>query len=139
MLTLIIDSNVLISALIKNGFTRKILTHFDLNFVFPEYGIEEIYSYKKLIMKKSGINEKEFDVLLLRLLKYIQLIPLDMIIKYRIEANDIMGKIDKKDVPFIAAALALNCSIWSDDKHFKKQKEIKIFTTKEVMEIYRNE
>jgi predicted nucleic acid-binding protein len=50
-----------------------------------------------------------------------------------------MGKIDKKDVPFIAAALALNCSIWSDDKHFKKQKEIKIFTTKEVMEIYRNE
>ncbi len=47
-----------------------------------------------------------------------------------------MSKIDKNDVVFIAAALALNCPIWSDDKHFKKQKEIKIFTTKEISKMY---
>ena len=49
-----------------------------------------------------------------------------------------MGHIDKKDTIFVAVALALNCSIWSDDRHFKKQKRIEIFTTKDIFEMYTN-
>ena len=33
-----------------------------------------------------------------------------------------MNKIDPKDTPFIAAALATESDIWSDDAHFEKQK-----------------
>ncbi|HID40035.1 MAG TPA: hypothetical protein EYP36_11045, partial [Calditrichaeota bacterium] len=39
------------------------------------------------------------------------------------------------DVQFIAAALATKSTIWSDDKHFKKQDEVKILTTKELIEM----
>ena len=83
MHTLIIDSNILISALIKKGPTRKILINFNRNFLFPEQGLEEIYFYKSEIIRKAKINEKEFDVLLLRLLKYIKLIPMDIFINFK--------------------------------------------------------
>ena len=56
----------------------------------------------------------------------------DLILEHKNKAKEIMGKIDKDDVIFIATALAKNAVIWSDDKHFQKQKEIKIFTTKEI-------
>ena len=46
---------------------------------------------------------------------------------------DIMDRIDKNDTPFIAAALAANLPIWSDDKHFEKQNKIKIFKTKDLV------
>ena len=132
MRTLIIDTNVMISALIKNGLTREILTDFNMNFIFPEQGLGEIYFYKSEIIRKAKINERKFDVLLLRLLKYIRLIPTEIFIDFREEADKIMSKIDRDDVVFIACALAFNCSIWSDDKHFQKQKEIKVFTTKDI-------
>ncbi|MCK4647539.1 PIN domain-containing protein [Candidatus Pacearchaeota archaeon] len=139
MHTLIIDTNVVISALIKKGFTREILTDFNINFIFPEQGLKEIYFYKSEIIRKAKINEREFNVLLLRLLKYIRLIPTEIFVDFREEADKIMNKIDKDDVIFIACALAFDCPIWSDDKHFKKQKIIKIFATKEILNIYKNE
>jgi len=131
--TLVIDTNILISALIKDSITRKILVNYKMNFLFPEYGLEEIYFYKGDIIKKSNISEEEFDKLLLRILKYVRLIPISMINKFKKQADNIIGHIDKKDTVFIATALAFKCPVWSDDKHFKKQKKIKTITTKDML------
>ena len=139
MHTIVIDSNILISALIKKGSTREILTDFNVNFLFPEQGLEEIYFYKSEIIRKAKINEKEFDVLLLRLLRYIRLIQIDIFINFKYREEKIMSKIDKDDIIFVACALAFNCPIWSNDKHFLKQKIIKILVTKEILDIYKNE
>ena len=39
-----------------------------------------------------------------------------------------------EDVSFIALALSIdNDGIWSEDKHFKKQDRVKVFTTEELM------
>ena len=80
---------------------------------------------------------KESDILLLRLLKYIRLIPLEILLPYREYAGKIIGKIDAEDTVFISTALAFNCHVWSDDKHFKKQKFVKIITTKEIIQLYK--
>ena len=138
MHTLVIDTNILFSALIKIGFTREIITNSNINFLFPEQGLEEIYFYKSEIIRKAKINEKEFDILLLRLLKYVKLIPTKIFINFKYKADKIIGHIDKNDTIFIAVALALNCSVWSDDKHFKKQREVRIFTTKDIFKRYMN-
>ena len=137
MNTLVVDTNVLISALIRDSITRSILTNLKINFIFPEWGLEEVYFYKKMIMKKAGIDEKEFDILILRLLKYVRLIPTDIIFKFKLEADRIIGKIDPADKIFVATALAFNCPIWSEDKHFKKQDKIKIITTKDLVDYLR--
>ena len=133
MNTIAIDTNIIISALLKDGLKRHLLTNLKLNFVFPEYGLNEIYYYKDEILRKAKINEREFNILLLRLLKYLRLVPLDILINFKEEADKIMGHIHKEDTVFIATALAFNCPVWSDDKHFKKQNKIKILTTKDIL------
>jgi predicted nucleic acid-binding protein len=133
MSTLVIDTNILISALIKDSTSRSILTNLKINFIFPQWGIEEIYLYKYSIMKKAGLTEKEFDILLLRMLKYVRLIPADIFAKFKQEADRIIEKIDKNDSAFIATALAFNCPIWSEDRHFKRQNKIKVITTKDMI------
>lgn len=132
---LVIDTNILISALIKEGLTREILTNLRINFICPENALKSIYSYKEEIIEKSKLDEKTFNIILLRLLKHVNLIPLDIINGFKEEADKIIGKIDKEDTIFIATALAFNCPIWSNDNHFQKQKIIKIFKTKDILNL----
>ena len=39
------------------------------------------------------------------------------------------------DIDFLAFALKMNCSIWSNDKLLKKQEKINIFNTKEIINL----
>ncbi len=46
---------------------------------------------------------------------------------------DIMKDIDVNDSPILASALAIpNDGIWTEDKHFDKQDEVKIWKTKDL-------
>jgi predicted nucleic acid-binding protein len=54
---------------------------------------------------------------------------------FKDEAIEIMREIDINDSPFIALAMLLNCPIWSNDAHFKRQNVIKSYTTKELIDI----
>ena len=131
-MNIVIDTNIFISALIKDGLIRDLIVNSKINLLFPDFEFEEIRKYKKEIMLKSGQPEKEFNVLMLRLLNYVKIIPKEIFANFRDEACKIIGDIDYKDIPFIATALAFNASIWSDDKHFKKQNIIKVYTTKDM-------
>jgi len=134
-MNIVTDTNIIISALIKEGFTRDFIVNSKNNFIIPEFEIYEIYKYKSEIMKKARMSEIQFDTLLLRLLKYIRIVPADLIIHNEKESREIIGHIDNDDVQFIAAALTFKCPIWSDDKHFKKQDKIKILTTKDIIKL----
>ncbi|MCX6742246.1 MAG: PIN domain-containing protein [Candidatus Pacearchaeota archaeon] len=138
-MNIVIDTNIFISALIKEGICREILTNFKMNFLFPEFEFEEIKNHKEEIIRKTGLTEREFDVLFLRLVKYVKIIPAYFSRAYKEKAIQIISKIDPNDVQFIATALAFNCPVWSDDKHFKKQKAVRIFTTKEIIKTFKNE
>jgi predicted nucleic acid-binding protein len=49
------------------------------------------------------------------------------------KAHKIIGSIDSFDVPFVALALSIdNDGIWSNDKHFKNLKGIKIWKTSDI-------
>ncbi|MBC7129159.1 MAG: hypothetical protein H5T45_05460 [Thermoplasmatales archaeon] len=37
-----------------------------------------------------------------------------------------------KDIPYFALALSLNAAIWSDEKAFKRQIKVKIFSTEKL-------
>jgi len=53
---LVIDTNIIISALIKNGISRRIIVSPLIDFVTFEYTLQEISKYEKLIRKKSKIK-----------------------------------------------------------------------------------
>lgn len=127
----VIDANPIISALIKPGVSREIIINREFKFVTPSYTLTEIYKHKNEICKKAKISQKEFDDLLYRLFGYIRIINSNHYSEKLKEAKILIEDID--DVTYIACALYLNCPIWSDDKHFKKQNKIKILTTKEIL------
>ncbi len=133
-MNIVIDTNIFISALIKDGAARSVILKPSLNILFPEVEFEEIKSHKEEIMAKSKLSERELYMLILRFLNYVKIIPTSIVAPYRESADKIIGAIDSDDVPFIATALAFNCPILSEDKHFKAQNKVKIITIKEMLE-----
>jgi len=78
-------------------------------------------------MAKSSSNVFDF------MKQQIIIVPFKEFIGYKDEAKEIAPH--KKDIPYFALALAFNSPIWSDEKAFKKQNRVKIFSTEELEKI----
>lgn len=132
---LIVDSSVLISALIRDSVTREILLLPFFEFLLPEYALEEIELRKSKIGKLSGLRYEEIDIVLSLILENIFIVPAHNIKVHLNEANNLIGKTDPKDTPFVALALSTkNDGIWSNDKHFEVLKDIiKVWKTADII------
>ena len=129
---LVLDSNIIFSALIKKSTTRNIILSDIFDLYAPEYIFSEITKHKELLLRKSKMDEGELDALLLLLQKHIHLISKEKYNEKMALAEDTLKDIDITDSPFLALALALNCSIWSNDGHFKQQDKAGVYTTREL-------
>lgn len=134
---LVIDTNILISALIRDSTARKIIVRSEWEFYYPEMSFHEVRKYKNLVLEKSGMGEEEYTGMLNYLLKHIKLVPEELIQHKLDEANKLLGKIDPDDVIFLATALSLdNSKIWSDDTHFEKQDKVVVLKTKDIVKLF---
>ena len=132
---IIIDANILFSALIKDSKTREIILKVDEFFIFPSYVFIEMQKHKEEILRKSKMSEKDFNELLHLILNKILIVPNEVLIPHKKEAFDIVKDIDPDDVLFVACALAYSGSaIWSNDKHLKNQKNVRVLNTQEFVE-----
>ena len=132
----VIDTNVFIASILKNGLIREIITNSYHKFLFPEVIFKEIQNHKEEFLDKSGLDVLNFDELLAKLTDYIKIIPNEEVIMYKEKAHKIIDSIDPDDAPFFATALAFDsCPIWSQDGKLKEQKEVKVYNTKEILEL----
>lgn len=130
----IIDTNILFSAIIKNSTTRRLILEYDNYFLFPEYIFEETEEHKNELLIKSGMDDEDFSKLLGIILQKVMIIPNEKLLPCLPEALEIIKDIDINDVLFIACALAYpNSILWSDDKNLKKQTKITVKCTKEII------
>ncbi len=131
---LIVDTNIILSALLKEGLDRKIITSQNIEFYSLDYSLEEIEKYIDYIIKKSKLSKTEVETLLNLFMENIIIVS-DEEIKAKIdEAMKIMKDIDIKDSPILACALAIpNDGIWSHDKHFEKQNRVKVWLSKDLL------
>ena len=133
---LVIDTNRLAAALIKSSLTREIILSDKFDLYSPEYILTEIEKNRDHFIKKAKINEKEFEEILNTLLNHIQLIPFKEFKDKYMEAFKIMRDVDPDDTPFLALGLSLKVEgIWTEDKDFKSQKILKIYSTKNLLEL----
>lgn len=131
---LVIDTNILISALLKDSKTRELLLFPSLEFLLPEYALQEVEAHKSLLSKKSGLTGNEIDIILSLLLENISIVPASEIKPYLKKADKIIGHIDPSDVAFVALALSgENDGIWSNDKHFENLKGLKVWKTPDLL------
>lgn len=131
---LVIDTNVIISALLKKSVTREILLFPSFEFFLPEYALEEVEAHRGAIPKRSGLSAEEIDLLLSVILENITIVPSAEIKPHIAKADKLIGSRDRLDIPFVALALSVdNDGIWSNDKHFGNIKEITVWKTADIL------
>lgn len=131
-LKVVADANILISALIKRGFTLDLLFSNRLEVATPEYVFEEIEKHLKEVTRKSGLSRREISLALKLIEARIQIIPKEEFRRNLAAARRISP--DSGDTPYIALALMQGTLIWSNDKRLRKQDKVKILSTKELIQ-----
>lgn len=132
---LVVDANVLFAALIGKGKTQELFFENKIKLVAPLKLIVEFENNKELIAERGNVSVQELMESFQILKEKIELYPTDDI------PSDIRLKAEKlsphrKDVPYFALALHLGCAIWSREDDFKKQGEIKIYSTSELVDMF---
>lgn len=137
---LVIDTGILISALLKDSVTRELLLFSSIDFLLPEYAFEELEKHKDSISARSGLSREDIEIVLSLIIENITIIPASKLKPHVQKAHKLIGGIDPLDVPFAALALAVeNDGIWSNDKHFENLKGIKIWKTSDVFNYIKTE
>lgn len=133
---LVIDTNRLVAALIKSSVTREIILSDKFDLYSPDYILTEIERNRDFIIKKAKINIKDFEEILLTLLYHIHLVPFKEFKDNYMEAFKIMSEVDPDDTTFLALGLALKVDgIWTEDNDFNNQKILKVYSTKDLLEM----
>lgn len=131
---IVVDTNRIIAALIKDSMSRQIISSTKFECVGVWFSRLEIKKHENLLLQKTKRSEQEFALLVETIFSNIRLVDENGIGKKFVRAAfNAMKKIDKTDVPFLALALQENCGIWSDDSHFQQQKLVKTWATKQLV------
>ena len=133
---LVVDANILISGLLKNGITRELMLNIDIKLYTSEFIIEELFNHITELSKKAGMNKKEFKEQAEILINEsdLKIVTKDEVRPYINLANALSPDID--DALYFATALKLKCAIWSNDKELKNQKHVKIYSTTDLIKLF---
>ncbi|MEF8785507.1 MAG: PIN domain-containing protein [Haloarculaceae archaeon] len=130
---LVVDANVVISALVADSKTRELIVTLEPEMLTPEVVHEEIGNYEDLIIEKSGMDAERVQQFVDLLFQYIETVPASEFYSSIEQADTAIGETDPDDVLYVACALAREAGVWSDDSDFDEQDLVPVFSTNEVV------
>jgi len=130
---LVIDANVVISALIADSKTRELIVTVDPDLLTPAFVHDEIENYEDLIVEKSGMQPARVAQFIDLLFQYIDVVPASEFYPAIESADEAIGDTDPDDVLYLACAIACDAAIWSDDSDFDEQDLVETHSTGEVI------
>lgn len=132
---LVVDANILVSGLLRNGITRAIMLSNKFDLYTSDFIFIELFKHIKELAKKADMPKNEFkdmaEILIIE--SNIKTITKDEVKPFIETANNISPDID--DALYFSVALKLNCAIWSNDKELKKQNYVKVYSTSDLIDI----
>lgn len=134
---LVVDANILFSFFKKDSFNRDLIRKStDAGYVLasPDFVLTELIKDEKHISEYCEIGKLKFKFLLLLLESKIEILSQSEYEGYISKAGELAPH--PKDMPYFALALKLSCPIWSNEKAFKQQSEVKVYDTKEIKELF---
>lgn len=135
--SLIVDANILFSFFKKESARRIVLEKLlkkGTKINVPYEVFLELSNNKDKIIRYSDISSSEFEILMSLLHKHVNAFSDEQFETFIKESIDLAPH--KKDLEYFALSLSLkNCPIWSDETSFKEQSKIKIFSTKELLDL----
>jgi predicted nucleic acid-binding protein len=60
IMELVIDTNILVSAILRSGLTRKLLFDSTLDLYTPDFVFSELRKHNKEFIQKSGLDEDDY-------------------------------------------------------------------------------
>lgn len=116
---IVLDANILVRAMlgVKVGGLLKAYAA-SVEFCAPSVAFEDAEKYLPGILSKRGIGPAELALGLDAVRFLVERIPGDVTEPLRAKALARIGRRDADDWPIVAAALALDCPIWTEDKDF---------------------
>ncbi|WP_276271979.1 PIN domain-containing protein [Haloarcula litorea] len=133
---LVVDANVVISALIADSKTRELIVTLEPDLLTPEFVHDDIENYTELIVEKSGMSPERVGQFIDLLFQYIEVVPAGKFHPYIEEAEAAIGETDPGDVLYVACALANDAGIWSDDSDFREQAVVETYSTTDVVDSF---
>ncbi|WP_324662913.1 PIN domain-containing protein [Haloarcula sediminis] len=130
---LVIDANVVISALIADSKTRELIVTLEPNLLTPAFVYDEIENYEELIVNKSGMGPDRVAQFIDLLFQYIEVVPAEDFYPAIESADAAIGDTDPDDVLYLACAIASDAAIWSDDSDFDEQNLVETYSTSDVI------
>src|SRR3989344_5404883 len=121
---LVVDTNILISAIIKSKKSRSLLCSSSLLLYAPEDLIAEMFTHEEKICALSGITPNDLMQLAAFFLGKITLVPEELFKESEQEAISLVTH--PEDIPFAALALHKKIGLWTDDKALRKQSMTKL-------------
>ncbi len=129
---IVVDTNILFSYFWEKSITKKIINLQSFEFYTPSFAFQEIKKYKKEIILKTKITEKEYLKIILELKKRIIIINEK---EYFSKIKNITHIPDVNDIDFIALSNHLDKVLWSNDKKLKEQNYTLVLNTEEILKI----
>lgn len=119
---LVIDTNILFSALLKRGSNEFQIVKSGKHEIYAcQYSVVELFKHKEKLVQLSGLHEEELIKTYYVLLQQIH--PLEERVipkKIRQEAFDLCSDVDEYDTMFVATVLFIEGFLWTGDKKLIK-------------------
>lgn len=136
LLELVVDTNVLLAALLKEAVSRELLLDSRLRLFAPEHLIFETQKHLKAnseLRRRIRLTSEDLEDLFFLLTESIETVPEEEFASRMPQAFKIAPH--REDAPYVALGLALNIPIWSNDKGMCLQDQVRVYSTKELVAI----
>jgi predicted nucleic acid-binding protein len=133
---LVVDTNVVVAGFLRSATTRELLLDERLTLWAPEYLLteaERVLSTPRLRRRLGALSPQDVRMLLTQLTARIRILPTRTFHAKLSEAKGLVA--DLEDAPFIALALHLQLSLWSNDALLRAQRVVRIYTTDDVLSV----
>lgn len=116
---LVLDANILIPAVLGTR-VRELIEEYgeDTSFFAPDLAFTEAARHLPTIAGKRGTDPAPLLDSLDRLRVVVEAVPIEAIAPLEPVAMARIGARDPMDWPMVAAALTLDCPIWTEDRDF---------------------
>lgn len=116
---IVLDANILVRAVLGKS-VRELVEQYgpEATFFAPKLGFEEAERHLPTIAAKRDRDPESLLESLDRLRVVVETVDEDVITPLRNAALARIGSRDPMDWPVVAAALALGCPIWTEDRDF---------------------
>ncbi|MEK6933567.1 MAG: PIN domain-containing protein [Nanoarchaeota archaeon] len=128
---IVLDNNVLFSLMNPSSISSYLFSSIKTEFFSPEFVKLEFEKHREECLAKSRLSEQEFKMRLLEVEEKIIFLKFSQYENFIMETLQVLE--DLNDADFLALALSINASIWSNDPHLKKQLLVKVFLTSDII------